>query len=264
MAEALFMFILLFQKEDGMKVIGVIPARYASSRFPGKPLADIHGHPMIWWVYQQTKQVAELDEVIVATDDERIANEVRAFGGKAVMTSNKHLTGTDRVAEIADMIAADVYVNVQGDEPLIEPDTLRQLISALDDPAVEFVTLKHKITEPSEINNPNTVKIVTDQNSDALYCSRSLIPSNLKGYTGPIYRHVGIYAYRRDSLLRFIQMPQSELELSEGVELLRAIENGCKVKVRDSTFSSLGVDTPQDLEKVRDLITRQRNSSGRY
>jgi 3-deoxy-manno-octulosonate cytidylyltransferase (CMP-KDO synthetase) len=243
-----------------MKIIGVIPARYASSRFPGKPLADIHGKPMIWWVYQQAKKVAELDEVIVATDDERIRTVVQAFGGKAAMTSNKHPTGTDRVAEIADMIAADVYVNIQGDEMLVEPDALRLLISAFDDSTIEFVTLKHEITEPSEINNPNTVKIVTDQNSYALYCSRAVIPSNLKGYTGPIYRHVGIYAYRRNSLLRFVQTPQSELELSEGVELLRAIENGCKIKVRDSAFLSFGVDTPQDLEKARELIAMRRDS----
>ena len=242
-----------------MKIIGVIPARYQSSRFPGKPLADIHGKPMIWWVYQQAKKA--IDEALVATDDERIRVVCNELAIPVVMTSNRHPTGTDRVAEIAETIAADVYVNVQGDEPLIEPDALRQLIGAFDAPAIDCVTLKNKITESSEISNPNTVKIVTNQNDDALYCSRSIIPSNLKSYRGTIYRHVGIYAYRRDALLQFIQTPQSELELSEGVELLRAIENGCKVKVKSTMFSSVGVDTPTDLEKVREsLISKEKGN----
>jgi 3-deoxy-manno-octulosonate cytidylyltransferase (CMP-KDO synthetase) len=238
-----------------MKIIGVIPARYKSSRYPGKPLADIYGKPMIWWVYQQANKVAEFSGVYIATDDKRIADACVSFGIHVIMTSPDQPTGTDRVAEVAQKVAADVYINIQGDEPLIEPDALRQVIGAFDDPSVVFATLKNKIIDKYEIESPNTVKVITDAIGDAMYFSRSVIPSGLKGVSGNIYRHVGIYAYRRDILLSFANLPQSALELSEGIEPLRAMEQGIKIRVIETNYASVGVDTPEDLEQVKAIIS---------
>jgi 3-deoxy-manno-octulosonate cytidylyltransferase (CMP-KDO synthetase) len=255
MVKAIFWIILLFQKENGvMKIIGIIPARYASTRFPGKPLADIHGKPMIWWVYQQAKKVKEFEEVLVATDDERIASACREDNIQYVMTSDKHSTGTDRVAEVAETIIADVYVNIQGDEPCIHPAMITELIGMFQDNDVYYATLSNEITSADTINSPNTVKVVSDKDGYAVYFSRSIIPSNIKGYKSPVFRHVGIYAYRRTFLMEFCKMKQTLLELGEGVEPLRALENGYKIKVKSTSFSSLSVDTPKDLERVRELI----------
>ena len=242
-----------------MKTIGVIPARYASSRLPGKPLADIHDKPMIWWVYQQAIKATALDEVYVATDDERIYAVVESFGGNAIMTSDKHLTGTDRVAEVAIKTAGTVYVNIQGDEPLIKSETIDQAVSTVVDERDYFGTLAVALTERSEMDSPHNVKVVLDSQGYAMYFSRSTIPSNAKAL-GKIYKHLGIYVYRKGFLLDFANMKPTELELSEGIEPLRAIVNGYKMKVDITENDSIGVDTSEDLERVRNLLSSTDNS----
>lgn len=240
---------------DKMKIIGVIPARYQSSRFPGKPLALILGKPMIWWVYQQCVKVPELDEVYVATDDERIFNTCEQFGMRVVMTSEQCHTGTDRVGEVAEKIAGDLYVNIQGDEPLIEPQMISDVIGIFRDETVYYGSLRKQITDAEEIRAQSTVKVVVDKNEDALYFSRSVIPSNVKdGKLARIYRHVGIYAYKRDFLTTFIQLPPSELEAGEGLEQLRALENGYKLRVHETQFDTIGVDLPEHIPMVEQLI----------
>ena len=201
-----------------MKIIGVIPARYKSSRFPGKPLVDICGKPMIWWVYQQAKKVPEFDEVYVATDDDRIEAACKEHDMKVIMTSDKHETGSDRVAEVATKVEGDLFVNIQGDEPVINPEMIQEVISIFfEDETVTFGSLKKEITDPDEIKATSTVKVVTDQKGDAMYFSRSVIPSNVKdGKLARVFRHVGIYAYKRDFLEEFSKMSQTELELGEG------------------------------------------------
>lgn len=234
-----------------MKVIGVIPARFKSSRFPGKPLVDICGKPMIWWVYQQCMKVHELDKLYVATDDERIEEVCKNYNLNVIMTSDKHQTGSDRVGEVAQKIDGDLFINIQGDEPLIDPREIQEVISIFEDDSVYFGSLRIEITDPEEIAALSTVKVVVDNNSDALYMSRNIIPSNSKG--GPrarVFRHVGIYAYKRDFLLKFINIPQSELELGEGIEPLRAIENGYKFRVKETTYDSIGVDYPEHVAMV--------------
>lgn len=242
-----------------MKIIGVIPARYRSSRFPGKPLADIFGKPMIWWVYQQTLQVPQFDKVYVATDDIQIQRVCEAYGMPVIMTSSDHATGSDRVAEVAEKVEGDLFVNVQGDEPLIAPQMIQQLIELFNDKEVYFGTLKKEITDPDEILANSTVKVVTDRNGDALYFSRSVIPSNSKG--GPharVFRHVGIYAYTREFLKIFSGMEQSELELGEAIEPLRAIEAGYKMRVGETEYASIGVDYPEHLELVKKQIMEKK------
>lgn len=234
-----------------MKIIGVIPARYKSSRFPGKPLADILGKPMIWWVYQQCLKVPELNEVYVATDDSRIAAVCTQYGMNVIMTSDKHPTGSDRVGEAAQKIEGDLFINIQGDEPVIEPEMIRQVIRIFDDPKVYFGTLKKEITDKEFIQASSTVKVVTDVNGDALYFSRSVIPSNLKdGNLAKTYRHVGIYAYKREFLLKFASLPQPEIELGEAIEPLRAMYNGYKIRVAETEYESIGVDLPQHIDAV--------------
>lgn len=234
-----------------MKVIGVIPARYKSSRFPGKPLVDILGNPMIWWVYQQCLKVSELNEVYVATDDERIEAACKQYSMNVIMTSDRHQTGSDRVGEVAQRIDGDLFINIQGDEPVIEPEMIRQVIRIFDDETVYFGTLKKEITDLEQIRATSTVKVVTDKNGDALYFSRSVIPSNIKdGTLAKIYRHVGIYAYKKDFLLKFASMPQPELELGEAIEPLRAMYNGYKIRVAETQYESIGVDLPHHVDEV--------------
>lgn len=238
-----------------MKIIGVIPARYKSSRFPGKPLVDICGKPMVWWVYQQCLKVKSLDEIYVATDDQRIQKACSDLGMRVIMTSDKHQTGSDRVGEVATIIEGDLFINIQGDEPVIDPREIQEVIDIFEDPMVEFGSLRIEITDPDEIAAYSTVKVVVDKNSDALYFSRNVIPSNKKG--GPearVFRHVGIYAYTRDFLLEFVNMPQTELELGEGIEPLRAMENGHKIRVKETHYSSIGVDYPEHVKLVEDII----------
>ena len=232
-----------------MKIIGVIPARYKSSRFPGKPLVDICGKPMIWWVYQQAKKVPEFDEVYVATDDDRIEAACKEHDMKVIMTS-------DRVAEVATKVEGDLFVNIQGDEPVINPEMIQEVISIFfEDETVTFGSLKKEITDPDEIKATSTVKVVTDQKGDAMYFSRSVIPSNVKdGKLARVFRHVGIYAYKRDFLEEFSKMSQTELELGEGIEPLRAMERGYKMRLKETKHSSIGVDLPEHIEKVERVI----------
>lgn len=232
-----------------MKVIGVIPARYQSSRFPGKPLADICGKPMIWWVYHQCKKVPELDEIYVATDDSRIEAVCEQYQMNVLLTSDCHPTGSDRVAEAAEKVDGDLFINIQGDEPAMEPEMIRQVMSIFQDHSVYFGTLKKEICESERLQAASTVKVVTDIHGDALYFSRAVIPSNLKdGMLTKIYRHIGIYAYKKDFLLKFAKMPQPEIELVESIEPLRAMYNGYKIRVKETEFDSIGVDLPQHIE----------------
>lgn len=243
-----------------MKIVGVIPARYQSSRFPGKPLAEICGKPMIWWVYQQCMKVKDFSEILVATDDFRIKEACKKFGMSVVMTSEKHQTGSDRVAEVAEKIEGDLFVNVQGDEPLIDPEMIREVIHIFDDKNVYFGTLKKQITDEEEICANSTVKVVTDDHDDALYFSRSVIPSNSKGgKKARVFRHVGIYAYTRDFLMKFHSLGQSELEVGEGIEPLRALQAGYKIRVGETQYESVGVDYPEHIKKVEQIIAIGRN-----
>ena len=233
-----------------MKVIGVIPARYQSSRFPGKPLANICGKPMIWWVYQQCLKVNKLDKIYIATDDERIKKTCEKFSMNVIMTSSDHQTGSDRVGEVA--------AKIEGDEPLIDPREIEEVIDIFEDESVEFGSLRIEITDPEEIAAYSTVKVVVDRNSDALYFSRNVIPSNKKdGPIARVFRHVGIYAYKKEFLLKFVSMPQTELELGEGIEPLRAMENGYKIRVRETKYTSIGVDYPEHIKLVEDIIKKR-------
>ncbi len=244
-----------------MKIIGVIPARYKSSRFPGKPLVDICGKPMIYWVYRQAMKVKEFDEVYVATDDERIRAACEAHNMKVILTSDKHNTGSDRVAEAAEKTDGDLYVNVQGDEPVIDPEMIREVISIFtEDDSVYFGSLKKEITEPEEIRAASTVKVVTDDRGDAMYFSRSVIPSNVKdGKLARVFRHVGIYAYKKDFLLKFAAMEQTELELGEGIEPLRAMQKGYKMRLKETTYSSIGVDLPEHVALVEKILKEKEH-----
>lgn len=243
-----------------MKVIGVIPARYKSSRFPGKPLVSICGKPMIWWVYQQALKVKELAEIYVATDDERIKEVCVEYDMKVIMTSSEHNTGTDRVAEVATKVDGDLFINIQGDEPVIEPRMIQEVIEIFEDETVYFGTLKKEITDLEQIRSTSTVKVVTDCNNDALYFSRSIIPSNIKdGKLARVFRHVGIYAYKKDFLLNFTNMQQTELELGEAIEPLRAMEKGFKIRVRETEYESIGVDLPEHIKQVEKVILERDN-----
>ncbi len=243
-----------------MRVTAIIPARYASTRFPGKPLADILGKPMIQWVYERTALCSAVHQVIVATDDERISRAVEAFGGQVQMTRSDHPTGTDRLAEIAGRIETDLVVNVQGDEPLIDPRMIEQAVAPLLlDPDIPMGTLMAPIASAEDFFNPNVVKVVVDSRGFALYFSRAPIPcprdlpvdAALSAHTPAAYRHIGLYVYRRDFLLRFPHLPATPLEALEKLEQLRALEHGYRIRVAATTLTSHGVDTPADLERVR-------------
>ena len=242
-----------------MKFLGVIPSRYASTRLEGKPLKDICGHTMIEWVYKRTK-MSNLDEVVVATDDERIFNEVEKFGGKAILTRKDHENGTSRIAEVCEKITDyDVIVNVQGDEPLIEPDMINSIIDSFkEDESIAMSTLKYKIDTMEEIENPNYVKVITDKKGYALYFSRSVIPFPRKMDLKNYYKHVGIYGYKRDFVIEYAKMELTPLERSESLEQLRALENGYKIKVMETPYKIIGVDTQEELEKVREYVIKHK------
>jgi 3-deoxy-manno-octulosonate cytidylyltransferase (CMP-KDO synthetase) len=245
-----------------MKITAIIPARYASTRFPGKALAEIGGKPMIQHVYERTARASLINEVIVATDDERIQRAVASFGGTCRMTRADHETGTDRLAEVAETVDADIVVNVQGDEPLIEPEMIDQAIRPfLSDTSLKMGTLKTRIRCLHDFLGPNVVKVVTDRDGYALYFSRSPLPffrdkwRDLKDESfasGKLlcYKHVGLYVFRRDFLLEYAAMTPTFLELSEKLEQLRAVENGIRIRVEETEFESIGVDTPEDLAKA--------------
>lgn len=241
-----------------MNILCVIPARYASTRLPGKPLADICGKPMIEHVYERAMQAKRPACVLVAADDERVEMAVQAFGGKVMMTSPEHPTGTDRLAEVARQYEdADLIINVQGDEPLIEPTIIDQLAAAfIDDPELVMATLKTEATA-EEIDNPNAVKVVTSLDDYALYFSRSVLPyPRVRHAALKVYKHIGIYAYRREFLLDYAALTPTPLEQAESLEQLRALEHGYRIKVLPTAFKPIGVDTPEDLEAVRAIISK--------
>lgn len=262
-----------------MTSIVIIPARYDSTRFPGKPLAPLMGKPLIQHVYENSMQSKLAGEVIVATDSETIFESVLAFGGKAVMTSNLHTSGTDRIAEVAGSLDYDIIVNVQGDEPLIRPEMIDEVIRLLDDKRAAIGTLIKRIENPEEIFDPNVVKAVFDKDGFAMYFSRAPIPFcrdewriksselrvgseefkkcfelqtfNFQLSTFNSYKHIGIYSYRKDVLLSLAKMNPALLEQAEKLEQLRALVNGFRIKVKETLFETIGVDTPLDLERVK-------------
>jgi len=231
------------------KIIGVIPARLKSRRLPEKPLINLCGKPLIQWVYEQSKKA--LDNIIIATDDERIRSVAEGFGANVVMTSNKHQSGTDRVREAVSDIDVTYVVNIQGDQPLIPPSMINELVDCLINSEVPMVTLKKEITR-DEVENPNIVKVVCDRNDLALYFSRSVIP-----YSGVCHKHIGIYGYRKDFLFKFAQLPQGILEKKEGLEQLRALEHGYKIKVKTTEYDSFSVDTEEDFLLVKKLMNKK-------
>ncbi|MCK4994062.1 MAG: 3-deoxy-manno-octulosonate cytidylyltransferase [Candidatus Omnitrophica bacterium] len=237
-----------------MDVVGIIPARYGSTRLTAKALADILGKPMIQHIYEKAKEASVLDEVIVATDDDRIKEVVDSFGGKAVLTSKEHTSGTERLTEVVFDMDVQVIVNIQGDEPLIHPAMINDVAYALlEDQKLVMSTLKQRITDLDEFNNPNVVKVITDKDSFAIYFSRSPLPSILRKNESldiPLYKHIGIYAYTKDFLLTFKGLKSSRLELAESLEQLRAIEHGYKIKVLETKHDTVSVDTQEDLDKV--------------
>jgi 3-deoxy-manno-octulosonate cytidylyltransferase (CMP-KDO synthetase) len=255
-----------------MKISAVIPARYGSTRFEGKPLADILGKPMIQYVYEGVSQSKLIEEVIVATDDQRILETVQSFGGKAEMTSPTHSSGTDRVAEVAKKLKSEIIVNVQGDEPLIKGNIIDKAIRPLlMDDTLPMSTLMTRIEEVRDWLNPHIVKVVVDQKNFALYFSRSPIPfprdlnigrleSNPFGTNRPlpkrVFKHIGVYVFRHKFLIHFLKMKPSPLEKLEKLEQLRALENGYRIKVTPVNYEPLSVDTPEDLQKVITYFSR--------
>lgn len=240
-----------------MKLAIVIPARMASTRFPGKPLVDLAGKPMLQWVYESCLASGLTKTVVVATPDAEIAVAARAFGAQAVMTRHDHCSGTDRLAETADSVDAEVFLNVQGDEPLIEPENLRRCAYAMGDREVEVASLWAEAKE-EEIEEPAVVKVVTDLAGNALYFSRYPIPYERNPRVPPVRKHIGLYAYRRHALLRFTTWPVSALEATEGLEQLRFLENGVRIKMVEGVAGAAGVDTPQQAESVRALLAARK------
>lgn len=238
-----------------MKIACVIPARYASTRLPGKPLADIAGKPMIQRVYEQVSKATVPDIVIVATDDQRVADVVTAFGGTAVMTRTDHLTGTDRLAEVAQLHPdIDVIINVQGDEPLIEASLIDELGALFkNDSDLKMATVGAPLKE-AEYEEPSAVKVVCNLKGEAMYFSRSLIPYPRHAFVNPPLKHIGIYAYSREFLLEFAQLAPTPAELTESLEQLRALENGVTIRVIKTEARFIGVDTPEDLEAVNAIF----------
>ena len=246
-----------------MKFIGIIPARYASTRFPGKPLALLGGKPVIQHVYE--KVAAVLEAAYVATDDERIYDVVKSFGGQVVMTRTDHKSGTDRIEEAIEKIGGewDVVVNVQGDEPFVAKNQLNTICHCFDDPTTQIATLGKPFESMEAVQNPNSPKIVVDNMGFAMYFSRSVIPyvrgkemsSWLTHY--PFLKHLGIYAYRKDVLRQVTQLPQSSLEIAESLEQLRWLQNGFKIKVGTTDVETVGIDTPQDLERAEEFLKAQ-------
>ena len=238
------------------KILGVIPARFASSRFPGKVLAQIASKSMLQRVYERASLARYLTATIIATDDDRVYEAARGFGARVVMTRADHVSGTDRVAEAASAENAEIVVNIQGDEPLIDPAAIDAAILPLaHDAEIVMGTLKKAIEDPREITDPNVVKVVTDRHGDAIYFSRCPVPYQRdQARPGTHFKHIGLYVYRRDFLLGYSALPVGPLERAERLEQLRAIENGYRIRVVETECESLGVDTPEDLERVCKLF----------
>jgi 3-deoxy-manno-octulosonate cytidylyltransferase (CMP-KDO synthetase) len=245
------------------RILGVIPARYASSRFPGKVLASTAGKTMLQHVWERALQARYLTEVVIATDDQRVNAAAEEFQARVILTRSDHASGTDRAAEAASASNAAVIVNIQADEPMIDPAAIdAAVLGLLVQEDVLMTTLKKRIESPSEITDPNVVKVVTDRAGDALYFSRSPIP-NLRGDAGgrlpnsaAYFKHIGLYAYRREFLLSYSDLPVGPLEQAEHLEQLRALENGFKIRVIETEYESLGVDTPADWERVSALFEK--------
>jgi 3-deoxy-manno-octulosonate cytidylyltransferase (CMP-KDO synthetase) len=240
------------------KILGVIPARFHSTRFPGKVLAPIASKPMLQHVYERTSLSRYLTGTIIATDDDRVFDAARSFGARVRMTRSDHLSGTDRVAEIASAENADIIVNIQGDEPLIDPAAIDAAILPLaHEPGIVMATLKKRIEDPREITDPNVVRVVTNHSGDAIYFSRCPIPYDRdRSASVPYYKHIGLYVYERDFLLNYSALPVGRLEQSERLEQLRALENGYCIRVVETEYESIGVDTPEDLYRVSQLFER--------
>lgn len=239
------------------KVIAVIPARYNSTRFPGKMMEILGNRTIITTTYQNVLETGLFDEVFVATDSELIFDEISKDGGKAVMTG-EHETGSDRIAEAVQNIDCDIVINVQGDEPFLKKEPLKQLIDVFykdDKKEISLASLKIQLKESEEIRNPNNVKVITDNNGFALYFSRSVIPFQRElSYDVTYYKHIGVYAFRKEALLKFSSLEMTPLEISEKLEQLRYLENGMKIKMVETDFVGIGIDTPEDLEKAKKLI----------
>lgn len=250
-----------------MKAIGVIPARWGATRFEGKVLANLLGKPVVQHVWENAKKARTLDSLIVACDDERILKAVEDFGGKAVYTSPNQPSGTDRLAEVVNAMDVDIVVNIQGDEPLIRPIMIDNLVMALqDEKTAQMATIIKKIDDASELTNSNVVKAVVDKNGYALYFSRYSIPYNRTSEVDPkkkpvYYKHIGVYAFTKDFLFTFKSLPHSSLENAEKLEQLRALEYGYKIKVVETKFDTVGVDRPEDLKRAEEAILREHETT---
>lgn len=251
----------MFSSLKSMKIVAIIPCRYASKRFEGKPLMSILGKPMIQWVYEKTKQADILTDVVVATDDERIYGCVEGFGGRILMTAPTHRSGSDRAAEVAQALGLkdkDIVINIQGDQPAFDPRSLSEVVSPLmEDSQLVMSTLIYKISDPAEIKDPNHVKCVFDKENFALYFSRSPIPfgqPTADSVSFDIFKHLGIYAYRNHFLQRFASLPQGRLEEIERLEQLRAMEHGYRIKVVETPYDSKEVDRPEDIHKLEAVL----------
>lgn len=234
-----------------MKVLGVIPARYASTRFPGKALAMIHGKPMVQWVYEKAMACTQLEQVIVATDHPKIVAAVEAFGGEVMLTSDSHQSGTDRCAEVARKTSLDfdVLVNIQGDEPSLNPLQLDEILEVFKNPNADIATLMHPLEDLQDLNNPNVVKVVCSKKGKALYFSRAGIPFVRGTNKTQHYKHIGLYAYKKQALEKITLLPPSKLEVCESLEQLRWLENDLNIFVNESKFHNIGIDTPEQLNE---------------
>ena len=253
------------------KTVAIIPARYASTRFPGKPLALLGGKPVIQWVWENVSAMPELACAVVATDDERIAEAVEGFGGRAVMTASTHRSGTDRCGEVVRKLREegqtfDVAINVQGDEPFVRQEQLRSLVDCFTDGEVQIATLKTAIHSTAELMSPNNVKVVCDLRGRALYFSRQPLP-HVRGVEPeqwmehhPYFKHVGIYAFRTETLEALVRLQQSPLELCESLEQLRWLENGYEIQVKETAVANIGIDTPADMALAEQYLTKERNN----
>jgi len=247
-----------------VRAIGVIPARWGATRFEGKVIANLLGKPVVQHVWENAKKAKTLDDLVVACDDERIIKVVEAFGGKAVYTSPNQPSGTDRLAEVVNPLDIDIAVNIQGDEPLMKSIMIDNLVLALeDDKAVQMATMMKRIEDSSELTNSNVVKVIVDKNGYAIYFSRYAIPYNRTGESDakkkPVYyKHIGIYAFTKDFLFTFRNLPHSALENAEKLEQLRALEHGYKIKVVETKFDTIGIDRPEDLKRAEDALLAER------
>ncbi|RKY33035.1 MAG: 3-deoxy-manno-octulosonate cytidylyltransferase [Candidatus Omnitrophota bacterium] len=245
-----------------MKAIGIIPARYSSTRFEGKVLAKILGKPMLQHVWERARQARFLEDLIIACDDERVQEAAISFGAKCVLTSRGHASGTDRIIEVVNPIDVDIVINIQGDEPLVHSTMIDNVVTALaDNKSISMATIIKKIENPLEAEDPNVVKVVKDKNNFALYFSRSRIPHLAENSEAPsviYYKHIGLYGYTKDFLFTYKNLASSHLEEVECLEQLRVLEDGYRIKVIETKYETVGVDTPEDLEKVTTYLEKEQ------